>query len=166
MKSVILGDTHMPRMAKALPPMLIAELKTADRIIHTGDWQTMEVYNELKNFAPVDGVYGNADSQEIRDRFGREKCFDFDGTAVSLVHGDGKGKTTPLRALETFRDEQPDIILFGHSHIPYHGKHGEIVLFNPGSPTDKRRQPEYSFGILETTKSGFSLRHVFYTSKM
>ncbi|WP_213423480.1 metallophosphoesterase family protein [Bhargavaea massiliensis] len=166
MKIVILGDTHMPRMAKALPPKLIAELETADRIIHTGDWQTMEVYNELKSFAPVDGVYGNADSKDIREQFGNENRFNFDGTAVSLVHGDGKGKTTPLRALETFRDEQPDIILFGHSHIPYHEKHGEIVLFNPGSPTDKRRQPEYSFGVLETTESDFSLRHVFYSSKM
>ncbi|KZE39859.1 phosphodiesterase [Bhargavaea cecembensis] len=166
MKIVILGDTHMPRMAKALPPRLIAELETADGIIHTGDWQTLEVLHELKRFAPVDGVYGNADSPEIRELFGREKRFIFDGIAVSLVHGDGKGKTTPLRALETFREEQPDIILFGHSHIPYHERHDGIVLFNPGSPTDKRRQPEFSFGILETAGTGFSLRHIFYSSKV
>ena len=166
MKVVILGDTHMPRMAKALPPRLIDEFESADRIIHTGDWQSLEVFLALKRFAPVDGVYGNADPPEIRDRFGREKRFSLDGTTVCLVHGDGKGKTTPLRALETFRDEQPDIILFGHSHIPYHEQHDGIVLFNPGSPTDKRRQPEFSFGILEIGHAGFALRHVFYSSKV
>ncbi|MGM9921753.1 MAG: metallophosphoesterase family protein [Bhargavaea sp.] len=166
MKIVILGDTHMPRMAKALPPRLIPELETADRIIHTGDWQTLEVFHKLNRYAPVDGVYGNADPPEIREQFGREKRFSFDGITVSLVHGDGKGKTTPLRALETFREEQPDIILFGHSHIPYHEHHDGIVLFNPGSPTDKRRQPEFSFGILETAETGFTLHHIFYSSKV
>ncbi|MCM3086442.1 metallophosphoesterase [Bhargavaea ginsengi] len=166
MRIVILGDTHMPRMAKSLPPRLIKELGTADRIIHTGDWQSLAVYDELQRFAPVDGVYGNADPPEIREQFGREKCFSFDGITVSLVHGDGKGKTTPIRALDTFREEQPDIILFGHSHIPYHENHDGIVLFNPGSPTDKRRQQESSFGILETADTGFTLRHIFYNSKI
>jgi uncharacterized protein len=166
LKIVVLGDTHMPRMAKALPPRLKEELETADGIIHTGDWVTMDVFHELNAFAPVDGVYGNGDPPEVRERFGKEKRLTFDGTTVSVVHGDGKGKTTPLRALETFREEQPDVILFGHSHIPVHENHDGIVLFNPGSPTDKRRQPEFSFGILETGIGGFDLRHVFYSSKV
>lgn len=166
MKIVILGDTHMPRMAKSLPSRLTEELGTSDQIIHTGDWQTIDVVAKLKNFAPVDGVYGNADPQEVREMFGREKRFSFNDIRIALIHGDGKGKTTPLRALETFKDERPDMILFGHSHIPYHHEHDGIVLFNPGSPTDKRRQPQFSFGILEIEDGGYALRHVFFDSKI
>ncbi|SIT84586.1 metallophosphoesterase family protein [Edaphobacillus lindanitolerans] len=166
MKIIITGDTHMPRMAKKLPPPLLEELETADHIIHTGDWQTPEVYDELARFAPVDGVSGNADPPELRERFGQKKTITLGGVRIGIVHGDGKGKTTPRRALDAFMEDPPDLILFGHSHIPMNENHDGTILFNPGSPTDKRRQPRFSFGILETGAGTPEPRHVFYDSKI
>ena len=73
MKVIVISDTHMPKRAKSLPSRLREELKTADMILHAGDWQTKEVYEELKVYAPIEGVCGNVDGQDLIDRFGYQK---------------------------------------------------------------------------------------------
>nr|WP_316047281.1 metallophosphoesterase family protein [Planococcus glaciei] len=80
---------------------------------------------------------------------------------VGVIHGDGSRKTTEQRAFEAFAEEQVDIIVFGHSHIPVMREVDGITLFNPGSPTDKRKQPQYSFGLLEIGDT-WNLRHIFF----
>ncbi|MET3575990.1 metallophosphoesterase family protein [Bhargavaea ullalensis] len=165
MKVILLGDTHMPRMAKQLPPRLTEELRDADRILHTGDWQTADVAEELQNYAPVEGVAGNVDPPELLERFGKKKTITIDGIRIGLVHGDGKGKNTPQRALDAFRPDLPNFIVFGHSHIPLIEERNGVLLFNPGSPTDKRRQPRFSFGVLETADADPIPRHIFFDSE-
>ncbi|AQQ51869.1 metallophosphoesterase family protein [Planococcus lenghuensis] len=164
MKVVILSDTHIPMRAKKLPHALTVMLQDADFIVHAGDWQQLDVYHELAAYAETDGVAGNVDPWEIADKFGRKKVLTFAQVRVGVIHGDGTQKTTEQRALDAFADDEVDIIVFGHSHIPLMRKEKDVLLFNPGSPTDKRRQPHYSFGVLEIGDT-WELKHVYFDEK-
>lgn len=163
MKIIVLSDTHIPKKARQLPSRLVKELETADRIIHAGDWQTLAVYEELKQYAPVDGVYGNVDGEEIKQVMPDKKIMTISGFKIGIVHGHGEKKTTEKRALEAF-EEFLDCIIFGHSHIPYVKYAKKTLLFNPGSATDKRKSPFYSFGIL-TIDDELRTQHIFYSDK-
>ena len=160
-KIVIVSDTHVPFRAKKLPQKLVDACKEADFIIHAGDWQTMDVYHELAAYAEIDGVTGNVDPWDILDKFGRKKIFTFGDLKIGVVHGDSDRKPTEKQAFETFINDDVDIIVFGHSHTPVMREVEGVTLFNPGSPTDKRRQEQYSFGLLEIGDS-WELKHVFF----
>ncbi|MFS0864419.1 metallophosphoesterase family protein [Fredinandcohnia sp. 179-A 10B2 NHS] len=165
LKIAVIADTHLPKKAKKLPQSLINGIHGVNFIIHAGDWQTMELYEELSLIAPVLGVSGNVDTPEIKDIVGEKLIIDKQGYKIGVVHGHlGKKRTTPERALEAFKGEALDLILFGHSHIPYKQYHGKTLLFNPGSPTDKRKQPQYSYGILEFGET-LKINHHFYSIK-
>ncbi len=161
MKIVVVADTHLPKRSKGLPEQLKEELSTAEQIIHAGDWQTIEVYEEFKKYGEVIGVSGNADDEVIRELLPTKRIVSCMGYKIGIVHGDGKGKTTEKRALETFQDDEVDIIIFGHSHIPYIRYVNGVLLFNPGSATDKRKLPVYSFGTMTIDEMGFSTKHVY-----
>lgn len=164
MKVVILSDTHMPKKGVHFPKRLLAELSTADHIIHAGDWSTMEVFEELATYAPVTGVYGNVDDERIIEAFPDKQIITLNGYTIGVVHGHGSGKTTDRRAIETFKDEQVDIIIFGHSHIPTLRYFKKKLLVNPGSPTDKRTNPYYSFAVMEL-EAEIKVQHIFFTNK-
>lgn len=165
MKIGVISDTHMPKKAKNLPKKLLEGLMDVDAIIHAGDWVTMDVYHQLKQIAQVNGVYGNVDSIEVQQYFKEKMVLEVNGHKIGIVHGHiGKKKTTPERALEAFQDEKVDVIIFGHSHIPYHKIHNDTILFNPGSPTDKRFQPQFSYGIIEL-KESIDIKHHFFDDK-
>lgn len=155
----------MPRMAKKLPRRLREELDGTDLILHAGDWQTMDVVDVLSSYAPVKGVSGNVDGEEIQNLFLEKLIFELPNLRVGLTHGHGRGKTTEIRVMDTFKDEPVDLIIYGHSHIPTKKKVGDLMLFNPGSPTDKRRQTYYSFGLLEFIDGEWQLEHVFFEDK-
>lgn len=161
---LILSDTHMPKKSKQLPGVLLNEMDGCDLIIHAGDWQSIELYEKLKKLAPVEGVYGNTDNVELRAILKEKILLEIKGFKIGVVHGHGKGKTTEKRSIEAFINVGVDAIIFGHSHIPVKKLHNGIILFNPGSPTDKRRMPNYSFGILEVTDK-LIFNHVFFHSK-
>ncbi|MFC5712453.1 metallophosphoesterase family protein [Thalassorhabdus alkalitolerans] len=163
MKIVVTADTHIPKSAKQLPSRLLQELETADRIIHAGDWQTIEVYEELQKYAPVDGVCGNVDGEDIRQVMPEKKIIEAGGFTIGIIHGHGEKKTTEKRALEGF-EEPLDCIIFGHSHIPYVRFASKTLLFNPGSATSKRKMPYYSFGVL-TVGEELKTEHIFYENK-
>lgn len=167
MKIVVISDTHMPRMNKKLPDRLIEELKNADAIIHAGDWTTLSVYEALAAYAPTYGVAGNNDGSEIIKKFGYRKLMEIEGCRIGLVHGHGTGGrvNTETRAREAFKGKQLHVLIFGHSHIPVMKQLGKMLIFNPGSPTDKRRQPSYSFGMMELAAGTVKARHIFYNDK-
>jgi putative phosphoesterase len=167
MRIVVVSDTHMPRMNKKLPVRLLNELKAADVILHCGDWTKMSVYEALAAYAPTFGVAGNNDGPEIVRKFGLRKILEFEGKRIGLVHGHGTGyrKDTESMALEAFKDTKLDALIYGHSHIPVLKRSGEMMIFNPGSPTDKRRQPLYSFGIWDITDGTIAAKHVLYADK-
>ncbi len=169
---VVVSDTHMPRMAKALPPALVAELPNADLILHAGDWTGTEVYDLLAAYAPVEGVAGNNDGPEIVDRWDYHRIVEIGGRRIGLTHGHlGRGSTAD-NARAVFENEQTDLIVFGHSHIPFlSGENNQSdtlsrALFNPGSPTDKRRQARFSFGIVTLHNDRIDCEHRYYASKL
>jgi uncharacterized protein len=168
MKIVVVSDTHMPRMAKSLPARLVRELeKKTDLILHAGDWTSEQVYEQLVRYAPVEGVAGNNDGEPLLTRFGLRKKIVCGDVLIGLVHGHGPDVrlTAEHRAAVAFEPGEVDIVVFGHSHIPVYKQLGELLLFNPGSATDKRRQKQFSFGIVSIDGTKISARHVFYDSK-
>jgi putative phosphoesterase len=164
MRIGIVADTHMPRSAKKLPDALVKGLQGVHSILHLGDWTSLNVAEWLEQIAPVDGVAGNNDGEAVAARFGRKKVLELAGYRIGMVHGDGIRKTTEARAWEAFAGERVDVILFGHSHIPLGKQEKGVLLFNPGSPTDKRRQPLFSYGILELSDT-IDAKHYFYSDK-
>ncbi|HEX6922407.1 MAG TPA: metallophosphoesterase family protein [Bacillales bacterium] len=166
MKIGVVSDTHMPGHAKELPEVLKEGLQDVDLILHAGDWQTLDVYEQFRAIAPIEGVAGNVDGNEVISHFGQKKLLELEGYRIGIVHGHlGKGKTTPDRARRTFEKEDVDLVIFGHSHIPFDEEIEGVRLFNPGSPTDKRRQPKFSYGLL-TLDNELSLQHVYYEKKL
>ncbi|MEF2966009.1 metallophosphoesterase family protein [Paenibacillus sp. M1] len=169
MKIGVLSDTHMPRKAKTLPPPLVKAFRRADLIIHLGDWTSLEVLDQLVALAPVEGVAGNNDPADIVRRFGYHKVLTLGSgrLQIGLTHGflpEGRG-TAKDKALRTFEGRPLHAVLFGHSHQPLLEKKDGLLLFNPGSPTDRRRAPKYSFGILEVSASDIKAKHYFFDSK-
>ncbi|WP_099156925.1 metallophosphoesterase family protein [Virgibacillus ndiopensis] len=149
MKIVVTADTHISNKGKQLPTCLLNECRTADLIIHAGDWKSLEVYNTLSSYGEVKGVYGNVDKDAVKEFFPLQQVVEVNGYKIGIVHGHGDKKTTEKQALAAFYDKEVDVIVFGHSHIPLIRYFKHVLLINPGSPTDKRKLPYYSYGILE-----------------
>lgn len=155
LRVAVVGDTHLPRFGRALPRALIHGIAEArvERILHVGDWTAPLAVDLLEAVAPVDGVAGNNDPPALVERFGLVKVVELEGVRLGLTHGHlGPGRTTPERAERCFAGE-PGLaaILFGHSHVPLMvppATSGRPWLLNPGSPTDKRRQPRFTWMLL------------------
>ncbi|MCZ8515913.1 metallophosphoesterase family protein [Paenibacillus filicis] len=163
MRIGVVSDTHMYSRAKALPAALVRGLVGVDLILHAGDWVDEEVVDLFLAIAPVEAIAGNNDGPSLVRRFGRRKELTLGGKKIGMVHGDG-GRQTAETAFHSFKAAPVDLIVFGHSHIPYLERRGGVLLFNPGSPTDKRRQPKYSFGIV-TLGETITAEHHYYDSK-
>lgn len=150
----IVSDTHLPRFGRALPGALVAGLRDAGvgQLLHLGDWTSPLAADLLGELAPLDGVAGNNDPPALVERFGLTRVVELDGVRLGLTHGHlGVGRTTPERAERTFAGERGlAAILFGHSHVPMLERRddGRPWLLNPGSPTDKRRQPRFTWALL------------------
>jgi putative phosphoesterase len=140
----------MPRFGSTLPGELCRVFAQAqvDRILHLGDFTGAEVPALFEAIAPFDAVAGNNDPPALWERFGRKKIVECGGVRIGMIHGDGFKKSTLERAVDAFDSEAVDVILFGHSHNPYCARHGGRWIVNPGSPTDKRRNPQYSYATL------------------
>ncbi|MDF3001310.1 MAG: phosphodiesterase, family [Bacillota bacterium] len=149
MRVGVLSDTHIPSKSKRLPEELTTAFRQVDHIIHLGDIISQSVLDELGALSPVTAVSGNADPEQLQQRLGAKKLINLEGFRVGIVHGHGTSGKTADRAFRAFAGEGVDCILFGHSHIPLCEFREQILMFNPGSPTDKRRNSFYSFGILE-----------------
>lgn len=142
----VVSDTHIPTRAKALPSILFQAFSNVDMILHAGDLATLDVLIDLEALAPVHAVYGNVDPPEVMAKLPKKKEIVVEGVTIGLIHGDGPGGNTVRRAQEAF--PHADCIVFGHSHDPLCRQEGRTLLFNPGSPTDRRRQPDHSYGFL------------------
>lgn len=164
MKIVVISDTHIPKKAKMIPSRLVTDLKKADLIVHAGDWQTIDVFNALSAYAKVEGVVGNVDGADIQQHFRGKEILHINGFKIGITHGHGQKMTTEKRAIATFEEDHVNCIIFGHSHIPVLKHENDVLIFNPGSPTDKRRQPFYSYGTL-TIDNDIHAQHVFFTDK-
>ena len=145
---ILIGDTHLPRFGRTLPAPLSEALRTADRILHAGDHTEPFVVDMLEGFAQTDAVAGNNDPPELVERLGLTRTVAVEAVRIGLTHGHlGRGRATPERAVNTFTGTQPSVhaIAFGHSHQPMVERRNGVLLLNPGSPTDRRSQPAFSF---------------------
>ncbi|GIH53761.1 phosphoesterase [Microbispora rosea subsp. aerata] len=148
MKVVVLSDTHAPRRWKSCPPAVAERLREADLILHAGDVCTADVLVELSAYAPVHAVLGNNDGPDVAAWGARETLeLDLGGLRVAMIHDSGQaaGRTARMRR----RFPRADLVVFGHSHIPMDVTGDGVRVFNPGSPTDRRRQPHGTIGILD-----------------
>jgi len=163
----VVGDTHLPRFGDALPPALRDGLRAARvaLILHVGDFTGPEIPALFEAIAPLEAVAGNNDPPELAARFGRRKIVRVGGARVGLVHGDGKRGTTPSRSAAAFAPADVDLVCFGHSHQPLCERRGDVWLLNPGSPTDKRREPRYSYGLVELSRGEVTPRLVFFDAR-
>lgn len=144
----MLADTHVRRGgSRRLPDVVYDELERADVILHAGDVVAPELLDELRGFAPVHAVLGNNDA-ELVGRLPETEEVTLDGVATALIHDSGPRAGRDGRMARRFPDAR--IVVYGHSHIPdNHEGSGGQLLFNPGSPTDRRMQPRHTYGVLE-----------------
>jgi len=145
---VVLADTHIRRGGtRKLPDAAYAHLEAADVILHAGDVLVGEVLDELGGFAPVHAVLGNNDA-ELVGVLPETRSLTLDGVRIAMVHDSGPAQGRAGRMHRRFPDA--DVVVFGHSHVPWHdaGVDGQL-LFNPGSPTERRAQPHHTLGVLD-----------------
>lgn len=161
MKVGVLSDTHIPKRAGGLPEEVIQAFRNVDHIIHAGDITSPKVLSELECLASVTAVSGNVDPEPLQETLGSKKITTLSGYRIGITHGHGSGGKTLERAMKCFEKDDVDCIIFGHSHIPFCEYINGILMFNPGSPTDKRRNELYSFGILELGEE-IKAKHVFF----
>jgi putative phosphoesterase len=148
MRVAVLSDTHAPRFWKACPDEVARHLHDVDLILHAGDVCTVSVLDELTGFAPVRAVLGNNDGVDV-GAWGAPPTqeFDLDGLAVAMIHDSGAAAGRSARMRRLF--PRARLVIFGHSHIPWDRDEGGQRCFNPGSPTDRRRQSQATMGLLQ-----------------
>jgi putative phosphoesterase len=142
----VISDTHMPKRGLALPKEVIDGLQGVDLILHAGDLTDESVITELEKIAPVYAVHGNIDPPELKEKLPEKRIIEYKGFRIGLIHGAGEHGSTLGRTLDAFRGEELHAIVFGHSHKPYNERVNGTLIFNPGSPTDKRFEVFYSYG--------------------
>ena len=142
---VLLADTHVPKRAHDLPPALWSAIETADLVVHAGDWVDVRLLDALELRARrLVGVIGNNDGPALRARMPEVARIEIDGVGVAVVHETGAAAGREARLDAAFPDT--DVLVFGHSHIPWDTvSPAGMRLLNPGSPTDRRRQPRATF---------------------
>ncbi len=146
MRLLLLSDTHLPKRAKALQPQVWSLVEQADLVIHAGDWVDAATLDELEaRSRRLVGVAGNNDGPELHARLGEVARVEVDGLRVAVIHETGAAAGRERRCDAQFgagSDDPADVLVFGHSHIPWDSTTpGGLRLLNPGSPTDRRRQP-------------------------
>ena len=160
MRIAVVSDTHLPRGRRELPERCMAELRAADLILHAGDIATVGVLEELEAVGPpVRAVLGNVDEEALAvSGVPDELLVEAEGAVIAMVHdaGPATGRLERLR----LRFPDADAVVFGHSHIPLHETAGGFQIFNPGSPTDRRRQPRHTMGIAEAADGRVAFRHL------
>lgn len=160
MRIAVLSDTHL-RMGQTLPRFVWGHLTQIDLIIHAGDLTHIGLLEELSCIAPVRAVRGNCDVWDVS--LPERDVIESEGVRIGLIHGhSGQGESTPERAFNAFNDSAVDLIVFGHSHMPFMEWREGILLFNPGSPTDKRRERQYSMGLLEIQQGQVKAKHLYF----
>ncbi|MEA2373759.1 MAG: uncharacterized protein QOD53_222 [Thermoleophilaceae bacterium] len=155
----VITDTHMPRGSRRLPEECVERLAGADLILHAGDFSTVTVLRELEAIGPpLAAVHGNVDDAELRSLLPEARVVDAGGARIGMVHDAGPARGRLERLRLRFPDAQA--VVFGHSHIPLHEERDGFQIFNPGSPTDRRRQPAHTMGMAEVTDGRLRFRVV------
>jgi uncharacterized protein len=149
MRVLLTADTHVPRRARDLPAPLWAAVDAADVVIHAGDWVDVPLLDALESRAKrLVAVWGNNDGHALRARLPEVARVELEGLRVAVIHETGPAAGRESRCGRRFDDR--DLLVFGHSHIPWDTvTPNGLRLLNPGSPTDRRRQPAATYMTAE-----------------
>jgi putative phosphoesterase len=144
----VISDTHMPRGGRRLPEPFVERIEAADLLLHAGDFITVEVLGELERIGPpLVGVHGNVDAAELRELLPAERVVAVEGARIAMVHDAGATRDRLERMRARYGDVA-DAVVFGHSHLPLHARAADgFQIFNPGSPTERRRAPRHTMGL-------------------
>jgi putative phosphoesterase len=162
MRLAIISDTHLPRGTRALPEACVARLRAADLILHAGDFSEVAVLDALEALGPpVAAVFGNVDRPDVVARLPERRVVEAAGARIGMVHDAGSARGRLDRQRIAFAG--CDSVVFGHSHIPLHetAADGAFQIFNPGSPTERRRAPQVSMGLLDNREGELIFEHVW-----
>jgi uncharacterized protein len=145
----VISDTHLPRGARRLPDGCVERIAAADLLLHAGDFSTLEVLRELEAIGPpVLGVHGNVDSADLRRLLPEERIVEAEGARIAMLHDAGQ-RTGRLERMRRRFGDRADVLVFGHSHLPLHEEAPDgFQIFNPGSPTERRRAPTHTMGLI------------------
>lgn len=155
----MLADTHLPKGSRRLPDRCLQLISAAEAVIHAGDFVERSVLDELRVLCPtVHAVHGNVDEPALRRALPETTMVEIGGRSVAVIHdaGPARGRLESLRA----RFPSADAAVFGHSHLPLHESDNGFQIFNPGSPTERRRAPRRSMGLL-TAGGRLAFEHVW-----
>jgi uncharacterized protein len=156
----VIGDTHLPRGPRRLPDACVERLRAADLVIHVGDFSTAAVHDEIAATASrLVAVHGNVDDAELQARLPERTAVEVAGARLGVIHDAGPARGRLGRMRKAFPDA--DAVLFGHSHIPLHERDADgFQIFNPGSPTERRRSPGHTMGLIDVAGGELRFRHV------
>ena len=159
MQIAVIADTHMPRRARELPDECVEIIEQSDLVVHAGDVSTAEILEAIQAIGPpVVAVRGNVDSAELRKLLREREVIDPAGVRIGVIHDAGPAKGRLDRMRREFPDA--DAVVFGHSHIPLLETDGRFQIFNPGSPTDRRRSPQFTMGVAVIEQARIAFEHV------
>lgn len=147
MRIAVIADTHMPRGGRRLSDRCLRELDRADLILHAGDFVAAEVLEQLRQLAPVEAVHGNQDDPDLRSLLPASRVVDVAGLRIGIVHEPGRRIGREARLAARFPD--CDLVVYGHTHLPELIRYGDLVLLNPGSPTERRRAAARTMATIE-----------------
>ena len=150
MRIGVIADTHIPDRAKDIPQKILEDFKGMDMVIHAGDFVDLSVLDKLKSVCRnVKAVWGNMDPYEVRKNLPEKEVIKVANYKIGIMHGYGHPNKLIELMTEVFKDDDVDLIIFGHAHSPLKKKIGNILYFNPGSLTDEIFSPYNSYGIIE-----------------
>jgi putative phosphoesterase len=156
----VIADTHMPKGGRRLPRRCLELLAEADAVIHAGDFAEVSVLREIEALCPsVHAVHGNVDEPALQELLPATCEVRLGERSLAVVHdaGPARGRLDRLRG----RFPEADAVVFAHSHLPLHERAGDFQIFNPGSPTERRRAPRRSMGLLRLDRGRLAFEHVW-----
>ncbi len=159
MRIAIVSDTHLPRGSRRVPAACVERLEAADLIVHAGDFVSLAFHAEMLALGPpLAAVYGNVDDLALREQLLAERTVEAAGARIGLVHDAGPARGRLARMRRRFPDVHA--VVFGHSHVPLHESDGEFQIFNPGSPTERRRAPRHTMGGATVSARRVRFEHI------
>ena len=159
MRLAIISDTHLPRGGRVLPPACVEHLRAADLILHAGDFMEPSVLEDLRALGPtVCAVRGNVDSADLQARLPLTRIVAAEDVKIAVVHDAGPAD----RRLDRLRRRFPEAnaVVFGHSHMPLLESDAGFTIFNPGSPTERRRAPHHTMGFATVDHGAVTFEHL------
>jgi uncharacterized protein len=144
----VVSDTHLPRGSRRIPEACLERLRTADLILHAGDFIAVSALEELAALGPpLEGVHGNMDDEATCARLPAQRVVEAGGARIAMTHDPGPRAGREERLVRRFPG--CDAIVYGHTHEPEVTNHGGVWILNPGSPTERRRSPRHTMLVLE-----------------